>query len=127
MYMKLVHAIMFLKRWQTLPGSLSFDAKSIPFYVADRKISEKWVQWKGNWEDGKWRIEEHEGGVSVVFEKLPPVRLQAVAMLEKEGEALLRPEGLEKVFHFTEEKGEKVVEIWHAGWFGDTTVLRRRE
>jgi CubicO group peptidase (beta-lactamase class C family) len=125
-YMKLVHAIMFLKKWQTLPGSLLFNVRSIPFYAADKKISKKWVEWKGEWGDGKWRIEEHERDVCIVFEKLPPVRLQAVAMPETEGEACLRPEGLEKVFHLTEEKGEKVVEVWHAG-SGDVTVLRRGE
>lgn len=126
-YAKLTHAIMFLKKWQPLPDSLSFQAKSIPFYAADRKISEKWVEWKGQWEGGKWRIGEHEGDVCIVFEKLPPVRLQAVAMPVKDGEACLRPEGLEKVFHLTEEKGEKIVEVWHAGLFDDATVLRRAE
>jgi CubicO group peptidase (beta-lactamase class C family) len=125
-YMKLLHAIMLLKKWPTLPASLYFYA-SIPFYATDRKISENWVEWKGEWEGGKWRIEEQEGDVCVVFEKLPAVKLRAVAMQEKEGEAFLRPEGLEKVFHLTEEKGEKVVEVWHAGMFGDATVLRRGE
>jgi hypothetical protein len=105
-YHKLFHTILFLKKWSRLPNILDFVATSIPFYVPDGKISEKWTHWRGKWGGGVWHIDEHDGNVCVVFRSLPPVQLLPVS-IQEEGDVWLRLEGLEKLFHFVHEQGEK--------------------
>jgi hypothetical protein len=94
---------LFPKKWPRLPNILHFATTSVLFYVPDGKISEKWTQWRGNWGDGVWHIDEHDGNVCVVFRSLPPVRLLPVSIQEEGGEVWLRPEGLEKLFHYMDD------------------------